>query len=274
MNDAEASFLDEVVAFVQGVSSSLVHDLAAALLHAEECGRAIDEPLAAELASHFAQADVRASVADLLESRRSKCRRMTPGALAWALRAACRTEALNRLRQSIELVWTGPAPTGSTLRRTDQALLDLIRGAERSIVVVTFAAYKVPEITIALEHAVARGVAVAFIGESDDESEGRLTFDASEALGETLARQVLLYLWPLCKRTRDNKGRHGTLHVKCAVADDDHLLVSSANLTEYALNLNMELGVSIRGGELPAKIGDHIRRLIADGVLVPVEARR
>ena len=45
------------------------------------------------------------------------------------------------------------------------------------------------------------------------------------------------------------------------------LFVSSANLTEYALTLNMELGVLVRGGSLPPRVADHFTRLIERGVL-------
>ena len=54
------------------------------------------------------------------------------------------------------------------------------------------------------------------------------------------------------------------------MADEATVLVSSANLTEYALNLNMELGLLIRGGDLPGRVVGHLRRLVREGVLVPV----
>lgn len=38
-----------------------------------------------------------------------------------------------------------------------------------------------------------------------------------------------------------------TLHAKCAVADDTLALISSANLTGHALQLNIEAGVLLRG---------------------------
>jgi PLD-like domain len=44
-----------------------------------------------------------------------------------------------------------------------------------------------------------------------------------------------------------------SLHAKCAVIDSNLLFLSSANLTEFAFNLNMELGVLIKGGSLPAR---------------------
>jgi hypothetical protein len=46
--------------------------------------------------------------------------------------------------------------------------------------------------------------------------------------------------------------------------------VSSANLTEFAMNLNMELGVLARGGALPASIGAHFRWLMEERILMPV----
>jgi len=45
------------------------------------------------------------------------------------------------------------------------------------------------------------------------------------------------------------------------------LLISSANLTEYALSLNMEAGVLITGGEAPGKAERHLKRLAEMGVL-------
>ncbi len=60
------------------------------------------------------------------------------------------------------------------------------------------------------------------------------------------------------------------MHAKCAVADVSALLVSSANLTQYALNLNMELGLLVRGGDLPGRVVGHLRQLIEENILVPV----
>jgi phosphatidylserine/phosphatidylglycerophosphate/cardiolipin synthase-like enzyme len=57
------------------------------------------------------------------------------------------------------------------------------------------------------------------------------------------------------------------LHAKCAVADARLLFVSSANLTDYALNLNMELGVLIQGGPHPATVVAQFDEFVARGVL-------
>jgi hypothetical protein len=43
--------------------------------------------------------------------------------------------------------------------------------------------------------------------------------------------------------------------------------IASANLAEFAMNLNMELGVLVRGGELPGQVRLHFERLIGAGAL-------
>ena len=60
-----------------------------------------------------------------------------------------------------------------------------------------------------------------------------------------------LYFWPKDRRKRDSNGKVGIRYVKCVIADGRWLFLSSANLTEYAFSINMELGVLITGGEHP-----------------------
>ena len=48
------------------------------------------------------------------------------------------------------------------------------------------------------------------------------------------------------------------------------MLISSANLTEYAMTLNMELGVLIRGGPQPGQVQAHLTRLVERGVFQPL----
>jgi phosphatidylserine/phosphatidylglycerophosphate/cardiolipin synthase-like enzyme len=47
-------------------------------------------------------------------------------------------------------------------------------------------------------------------------------------------------------RALDSEGPGGVLHAKAVVADDEAVFVTSANLTEAALDRNIELGVLIR----------------------------
>ncbi len=193
---------------------------------------------------------------------------LRPDQLAWALRAASAADHSRVRSQSVELVWTGPTSSDNTLRRTEQALLEVIGVAERSLTLITFAAYRIPTISRALLQAAGRGVEIIFIAESPDASGGKITFEGFEALGDSLRRQATLYLWPRDKRPTDAIGHFGSLHAKCVLADDTTLFVSSANLTEHALMLNMELGVLIGGGPLPKQFADHLAALIHQDVLV------
>jgi phosphatidylserine/phosphatidylglycerophosphate/cardiolipin synthase-like enzyme len=129
--------------------------------------------------------------------------------------------------------------------------------------------YKVPNIAPALVNAAKRGVKISLILESTEESEGAVTFNEIEAMGTELARDATAYAWPIEKRGMDAKGNRGALHVKCAVVDDEALLISSANHTEHAMSLNMELGLLVRGGDLPCSLARHLRSLIQNRILVP-----
>lgn len=192
----------------------------------------------------------------------------SPDELALVLMAAVRTVVHERARQRVELVWSGPSTVSSTLRSTGPALLELISEARQSVYIVTFAAYKVPTVADALADAVKRGVRVVFVLESDSVSGGKVDFNPLPHLLGDLATGAEVYVWPQDKRQRDSRGRHGSLHAKFAVADRRRLLVSSANLTEYAFTLNIELGTMVTGGSSPLDASRHIDELIRTGILV------
>jgi phosphatidylserine/phosphatidylglycerophosphate/cardiolipin synthase-like enzyme len=192
---------------------------------------------------------------------------LPPEAISLALSTAAFCQPVYHRESSVELVWTGPNVCTS-LRRTDQALLQVIRSTRRELLLVTFAAYKVPVVADALRQSLARGVALTFVAESAAQSGGKVTFDAVGALGVEIANRAEVYVWPHGKRPIDEAGHHGSLHAKCAVADADLLFLSSANLTDFALNLNMEMGLLIRGGSIPSRVASHFHQLVRAGYLV------
>ncbi|HNJ41010.1 MAG TPA: phospholipase D-like domain-containing protein [Acidobacteriota bacterium] len=67
-------------------------------------------------------------------------------------------------------------------------------------------------------------------------------------------------------------GSHGSLHAKCAIVDGRRIFISSANLTEFALNLNMEMGVLIESSDLAQQAEKHIKHLITYGLLRCLES--
>ena len=166
-----------------------------------------------------------------------------------------------------EIIWTGPADGRFTIRRIDQVLYDLIAGAESRIMLVTFAAHHVPDLCNYLAQAVKRGVETTLIVESEVESEGQLTKDAVEAFRSIESTCIKIYYWPLGKRQRDQAGRPGKLHMKCAIVDGI-ALIGSANLTDDAFNRNMELGVLVREQSTVNALVEHFQELIRLGVLV------
>jgi phosphatidylserine/phosphatidylglycerophosphate/cardiolipin synthase-like enzyme len=141
----------------------------------------------------------------------------------------------------------------------------LVESAKKSSLIVAFAAYKVPDLVVAINSAANAGVNVACVFESQDISGGKVSFSPVKKLG--LAPSVRNFVWPMAMRPKDEFGRHGSLHAKCAVVDSRLLFLSSANLTEFAFNLNMELGILVRGGSLPGAVEAHFRGLITTGYL-------
>lgn len=196
---------------------------------------------------------------------------LPPLALAAALEAAAHGVAHAHAAQTLELVWTGPTST-LPLRRTAQALQQVIDEAERDLLIVSYAAYKIPEIGAALARATARGVVLRLVIESPQEEEGHVAYDGLRAFGPQIRERASVYRWPPARRPRDAAGNTGALHVKCAVADERLLLLTSANLTHHALSLNMELGILVRGGGQPRQVARHFAHLIQDGTLVRIAA--
>ena len=98
--------------------------------------------------------------------------------LASMLLAANHAARKIKAEQSLDLVWTGPTTPFVSPRRTEQVLLQLIDGAERSLFVTSFVAYNVSSIVRALNEATARGVEVSMLLESSEDHGGSLDVDA------------------------------------------------------------------------------------------------
>jgi cardiolipin synthase len=175
--------------------------------------------------------------------------------------------AAKRARQTTELVWTGPATPVVPVRRTEQVLCDLIRCAERKLTMTSFGIFQVPRLVKELEQALTRGVALRIVlGDREAHSDQEIDRQRHQ-LGCVVAAHATLLQWPPERRPRDEQGHAGLMHVKAAVADSKVAFLTSANLTEAALERNMELGVLIRGGGLPAAIDRLIDALVESGEL-------
>ena len=193
---------------------------------------------------------------------------MTPEASAAALVTAASANAVYQQQQTVEVVWTGPETSDTRSRRTEQAILEVLDSARDRLTVVSYAVYRIPRIGEALVAAASRGVRLRLIVETPNRIEGQGEYDCLRALGNAVESAAAVYYWPQEQRTRDEtSGKFGILHVKCAVADGDRLFLSSANLTDYAFTINMELGLLVTGGKLPGQVERIFDALIETGHL-------
>jgi len=190
--------------------------------------------------------------------------------VALALRTALHAERVHRETQVVELVWTGPSTEAHPFRRTEQAILQVLDSAQQRITLVSYAVYRIPNICEALVRAARRGVKINVIVETPDKLEGENEYNTLRALGDDVAVCSAVYYWPKDQRGRDDSGKLGILHVKCAVADGRWLFLSSANLTEYAFTINMELGVLVTSGKMPGQVQEHFDRMTRNGILARI----
>lgn len=191
-----------------------------------------------------------------------------PRALALAIQTAAHAVRTCSTEGHVEIAWTGPATEVVPLRRVDQVLYELVGSAQHEVILVTYATYGAERALESLRIASERGVRVLLVIERSQESGGKLTFDGLDRIREHVPRASTFY-WPLSRRPRNEAGQYGAMHVKCLVADRQQALVSSANLTDYALERNMELGIFLRGS-LPERLAEHFNQLIVRGELVAV----
>lgn len=173
------------------------------------------------------------------------------------------TKAANQ--QSTELVWTGPTTPFVSARRTEQALLQVINAAEHTLFITSFVAYDVSTIVKALNAGSERGVAISMLLELSQDHGGSISFDAIGKM-RTLVPATRLYAW----RDKADEFSGGRVHAKVAVADDHMCFITSANLTGYAMERNMEAGVLILGGHIPRLLDDHLRSLVDTNVVTQV----
>jgi phosphatidylserine/phosphatidylglycerophosphate/cardiolipin synthase-like enzyme len=194
----------------------------------------------------------------------------TPHEMALLLSTVNYAMDCQREKEKVELIWTGPKSHNFNLRRTDQALVELINSAQQQIILVSFAVYKAKNIMSALEKASDRGVEIKIVLESPDDSEGKIAYNTIRALGPALRSKARIFIWPFAKRPSTPDGKYGALHAKIAIADARRLYVSSANLTDYAMNLNMEMGVLLENSELSLRSVQLFEDLISDKTLAEI----
>ncbi len=212
----------------------------------------------------------RDATAEFLKLWHSKAGGVGAEAVAVALVTAATCEHDHRQDETVEIVWTGPEPADTRFRQTEQAILEVVNSATKRLTVVSYAVYRIPRIREALVAGARRGVGIRLILETPNRIEGQGEYDCLLALGDSVASACSVYYWPQENRPKNDNGKIGILHVKCAIADGHGMFLSSANFTEYAFTINMELGLLLMGGKLPGQVERHFDRLINLGALIRV----
>jgi len=176
-----------------------------------------------------------------------------------------------------DLVWSGPEVSGLHARDTRRVYDELLGSANRSLWISTFVYFdgskafdvlarrmdELPELRVRLMLNIER-------------KRGDTT--ATEQLVRRFAERFWTADWPGSSRPNvfydprslDPEYSGGVLHAKAVVADGETVFVTSANLTEAALDRNIELGLLVRDSALATSISNHFRVLIEGGLLSPL----
>ncbi|HWP37860.1 MAG TPA: DISARM system phospholipase D-like protein DrmC [Gemmatimonadales bacterium] len=198
-----------------------------------------------------------------------------PAAGLW-IRSVSRLEAR---APRTDLVWSGPEVPGLHARDTRRVYEELLGSAERSVWASTYVFFDGQRAFATL----ARRMDVV------PELRVTLLLNIQRRRGDTTAAEELVLRfadrfwkteWPGTSRPAvfydpralDPDEPSGVLHAKAVVADDETVFVTSANLTEAALERNIELGLLIRDRALAASVATHFRGLIDRGLLRPLPA--
>ncbi|MXY67884.1 MAG: phospholipase [Acidobacteriia bacterium] len=175
------------------------------------------------------------------------------------------------------LVWTGPEAKGLHSRDTRQVYEEMIGSAKRSILISSYAYFdgkkafqllakrmdSSPELRASLLLNIERG---------------QQSTTKSEDLVRRFADRFWKSDWPgkarpsvyYDPRSLELDGPKGVLHAKAVITDEDALFITSANLTEAALDRNIEAGVLLRDRTIVLTALAHFRGLIDQKLLLPL----
>ncbi len=204
---------------------------------------------------------------------------MKPPLLAFLLRAlANEREEAQRLRDGIELVWTGPDVPGVHSRDTHVVVRELFGSAETSVLISGYALYQGHTIFKSLSD---RMEARPCLEVRLFLNVGRPTGDprGAEDLVREFAQAFRTRHWPgkvapslfYDPRSLDGvEGQPACLHAKCIVIDDAIALITSANLTQAAQERNIEAGVLVNDARFARNLRVQFDTLLEQKALRPI----
>ena len=173
-----------------------------------------------------------------------------------------------------DLVWSGPELPGLHARDTRRVFEELVGVAESSLWVCTFAYFDGPRVF--------RDLAQRLDGMPG--LQVKILLNIQRVRGDTTAADQLVRRftdrfwgsdWPGAvrpsvyydPRSLDLDDPGSVLHAKAVVADGEAVFITSANMTDAALDRNIELGLLVRDRALAANVTAHFQGLIDLGLL-------
>lgn len=180
----------------------------------------------------------------------------------------------------LDLVWSGPTVAGLHARNTRRVYEELLGSAERSVWASTYAFFdgaSAFEVLAKRMDATPRLQVTLLL--NVQRKRGDTT--AADQLVRRFADRFWTHEWPGAARPRvfydpralEPDGPGGVLHAKAVIVDDEVVFITSANLTEAALDSNIELGLIVRDRAVAASVTTHCQVLIDEGVLKPLPDR-
>lgn len=185
-------------------------------------------------------------------------------------------EAMSRIPRP-DLVWSGPEVAGLHARDTRRVYEELTGSARSSLWICTYAFFDGPRAFELVARRMDREAALRVTILLNIQRKAGDT-STSEDLVRRFADRFWKTEWPGSSRptvyydprSLEMDGPAGVLHAKAVVADDETVFVTSANLTEAALERNIEIGLLVRDRALAATVVSHFRGLIDRGLLCPM----
>ncbi len=175
----------------------------------------------------------------------------------------------------VDLVWSGPEVPSVAARSTRRVYEELIGSARHSLWISTYAFFDGPRAfeTLARRMDAVPGLRVTLLLNLQRKAGDTSNMDQ---LVRRFADRFWSVEWPgtshprvyFDPRSLDLEGPGGVLHAKTVIADEEAVFVTSANLTEAALDRNIELGLLARHRTLAASITAHFRGLIEREMLM------
>jgi len=197
---------------------------------------------------------------------------MQPAHIAECLQLlAAEREANQQTLDRLQLVWTGPDVPGSVSRDTGVVMKELFSCARQSVLLSTFTVRRGIEVFAPLAQAVDLNRVLQVRLAVNVGRDGDFSTPEHQVLAR-FAEGFWQNHWPWPKRPSvyydpralsSDPATCASLHAKCTVIDDEIAFVTSANLTEWAQERNLEAGVLIRDEGFARSLRNQFESLIA-----------